>query len=208
MVKELLLDITKYLVNMKRAFTTLFIILLIIWGCNQKPDYETLVEEGLRSGEEHNEMFLEYELGMPREEFYDVSWRLNKEKKITGQVKVEYSFDALKSKATMRFYPEFTDNKITKMPVDVHYEAWAPWNKQYSSDSLVVDLVKYYEEIFQSEFSEIYVPHLEKNAYMNVEGNRAITISRLSDMIARVEFIDLNAINIKEDYTSAGKKIK
>lgn len=193
---------------MAKAFTTLLLILLIVLGCNQEPDYETLVAEGLRSGEEHNEMFLEYELGMPRQDFYDVSWRLNNEKKITGQVKVEYTFDALKSKATMRFYPEFTDNKITKMPVDVHYEAWAPWNKQYSSDSLVVDLVKYYEDIFQSNFSDIYVPHLEKNAYVSVEGNRAITISPLSDMIARIEFIDLNAITNKEDYTSAGKEIK
>lgn len=166
--------------------------LMIVFGCSQDPDYNSLVKDGLESSEQHNDLFLGYELGMTREDFYEISWDLNKQEVISGLVKIDYPFNGLKARATKRFFPDFVDDRISKIPVDVHYHSWAPWNEEFSSDSLVVDLVDYYKDKFGSEFQKVYVPHLEKEAYVSVKGNRAITVSTFTEMIARVEYIDLN----------------
>ena len=187
----------------KIIIVSLFFSTLFCFGCNQfqdeePTDYQSLVEKGLKSGETHNELFLDYTLKMKKEDFREQSWEMNSQEIISGLVKIDYPFDDLKDDATMTFYPDFKDGRISKMPVDVYYEKWAPWNKEFSSDSLMVDLVNYYETIYNTRFHEVYVPHLEKNAYVSVEGNRAITVSRHNEMIAKVEFIDLNAVEVQE----------
>jgi len=183
--------------------TTFFFILsvfLLFSGCSSSSsdeieDYETLVEMGMASKDTNNTLFLGYELGMTREDFREHSWQLNKEEVISGLVKIDYPFDGLKENAMMTFFPDFKNNRISKMPVEIHYEKWAPWNSEFSSDTLMIDLVNYYESHYETQFHELFVPHLDKNAYVSVEGNRAITVSRHNDMIALVEFIDLNAAN-------------
>lgn len=152
-----------------------------------------MIRKGLNSCIENNKLFLKYELGMSRDEFFAVSWEMNQEKIISGLVKVEYEFNDLENKALMRFYPEFENDRISKMPVDIHYVAWAPWNKDLSSDSLVVDLRKYYEDNHNADFKEVYVPSLEKKSLVSVKGNQAIIIYTVTDMVARLEFTDLNS---------------
>lgn len=170
-------------------------ILILFTNCEKEQDYESMVQQGISSGIENNELFLNYELGMTRDEFFNISWELNREEKITGLVKINYEFEGLKNRTLMQFYPDFTNNRISKIPVDVHYASWAPWNHEFSSDSLVVDLVDFYEDRFNTSFSYVYVPHLDKNAYVSVEGNRAITIYPSTEMVARVEFLDLKALH-------------
>lgn len=170
-----------------------FFIVFAVSNCSQEPDYDILVQQGINSDIENNELFLRYELGMTRDEFFAVSWEMNKEEIISGLVKIEYEFDELKSDAMMRFYPEFNNDRISKMPVDVNYIAWAPWNRGLSSDSLVVDLKSYYEENHNADFKDVYVPSIEKNALVSVKGNQAILIYPLTDMVARLEFKDLNS---------------
>ena len=167
---------------------------LLVYGCNSNPDYESLVKQGVESADMYNELFLGYELGMTRDDFYEISWELNRQEVISGLVKIDYPFNELKARATKRFYPNFVDDRISKIPVDVHYHSWAPWNEEFSSDTLVVDLVDYYKDKFNTDFHRVYVPHLEKEAYVSVQGNRAITVSTSTEMIARVEYIDLNHI--------------
>lgn len=183
---------------MNKKFTSTIIssliIVFVLTNCSQEPDYDKMVRDGVNSGIENNELFLEYELGMTRDDFYAVSWEMNKEKIITGLVKIEYEFDELKSTALMRFYPEFKNDKISKIPIDIQYVAWAPWNHNLSSDSLVVDLKEYYEEKNDADFKDVYVPSIKKNALVSVKGNQAILIYPLSDVFARLEFIDLNTL--------------
>lgn len=183
---------------MKKKFVSTFsalLILFIISSCSQEPDYDSMIQEGINSGIENNELFLKYELGMTRDDFFKVSWEMNKDKIISGLVKIDYEFDHLKSSAVMRFYPEFIDNRISKVPVDVHYVAWAPWNRELSSDSLIVDLKNYYESNNNADFKEVYVPSIEKNALVSVKGNQEIIIYPLTEMVARLEFTDLNSLS-------------
>ena len=174
---------------------TLILMVFLFSNCEQEPTYESMVQAGKNSGVEKNDLFLQYQLGMTRDDFFKVSWEMNKEEKISGLVKIDYEFNELKSRALMRFYPDFVDDRISKMPVDVHYVGWAPWNAELSSDSLAVDLVEYYEEIYETSFNQVYVPHLEKQAFVSVDGNREISIYPLTEMVTRVDFTDLNAVD-------------
>lgn len=178
---------------------SLILSFIIFNGCYSEPDYETMVRQGIESGVENNDLFLGYELGMTRDDFFEISWEMNQNEEITGLVKIEYTIDDLRGRATKRFYPDFADDKISKMPIDIHYHSWAPWNHEFSSDTLVTDLVDYYSEIYETSFRKVYVPHLEKEACVSIEGNRAITLSTKTDMIARIEFIDLNQVQPIED---------
>lgn len=181
---------------MNKVFSTaagILFLALLATNCSQEADYESMVQEGLNSGIENNELFLRYELGMTRDDFFAVSWEMNRDEIISGLVKIDYEFEGLKSRALMRFYPDFVDDRISNVPVDVQYLGWAPWNSDLSSDSLVVDLVSYYEEDLNASFKYVYVPHLDKNAYVSVQGNRAVKIYPLTDMVARLEFTDLKA---------------
>jgi len=175
------------------AIGALFVVFLIS-NCTQEPDYDSMIQEGLNSGIENNELFLQYELGMTRDDFFAVSWEMNKEEKISGLVKIDYELTGLKSRAMMRFYPDFIDDRISKMPVDVHYLGWSPWNHELSSDSLVVDLVDYYEANENTSFKNVYVPDLDKYAYVSVEGNKLIRIYPLTEMVARLEIADLKSL--------------
>lgn len=183
---------------MKKKFiyttiSTLFIVFALT-NCSQESDFDEMVKEGINSGIENNELFLRYELGMTRDDFFAVSWEMNSEEIISGLVKIEYEFDELENKAMMRFYPEFNNDRISKMPVDVNYVAWAPWNQDLSADSLVVDLKNYYEANNGADFKNVYVPSIEKNALVSVKGNQSIIIYPLTDMVARLEFTDLSSI--------------
>jgi len=162
-------------------------------ACGNAPDYDSMVRAALQSDVQSDSLFLGYRLGMTTEEFHDYSWELNQQGKITGLTQVEYSFNQLPGKATMRFYPEFHNNRIYKMPVTINYDAWAPWNHEFSSDSLVTDLVDLYRDIYDVEFRKVFVPELDMEAYFAASDNRGITIYRKSDMEAAIEFIDLKA---------------
>ena len=153
--------------------------ILLLSQCSQKAKYESLVKEGLESGVRHDTLFLGLYLGMSSEEFYKKCWELNKEGLIRqgdGNTSVLYEIrDEFKSSVNASFYPTFVNDKIYEMPVKFSYEAWAPWNKQYSADTLQLELV----DVFKTWYGEgfIEVNHSQKGkAYVKVDGNRRISI--------------------------------
>lgn len=177
-----------------QSILTLFVLtILILISCEQKSEYERLVERELNKNVRHDSLFLGYEFGMEKENFFDHSWQLNQQKLITGGTYVEYKIDELSHSVTMRFFPEFQDDKIYKMPIEVQYDSWAPWNKHLVSDSLIVELVDMYEEIYGPGFIQTIHPDVGKQAWIKVDGNRRISIYREDDMKARIEFLDLSA---------------
>ena len=76
---------------------------------------------------------------MTSKEFYAHCWELNKQGVITdglNNTSVLYKLDSvLEYPASMFFYPDFYDNKISKMKVSFKYDSWAPWNRKLFSDS-------------------------------------------------------------------------
>jgi len=162
------------------------------FACEQKNEYEQLVQRELSRDVRYDSLFLGYKFGMERQEFFDHSWQLNQQKVITGGTHVEYTLDDLSSSATMTFFPEFHNDKIYKMPIEIQYDSWAPWNKHLFSDSLIVELVDRYKEIYGPGFIKTLHPDHQKMSWIKVDGNRRISIFKKDDMVARIEFLDLS----------------
>lgn len=173
----------------------LFLIISIVFtvSCEQKSDYEQLVESELEKGVRNDSLFLGYYFGMERQEFFDYSWQLNQQQVILGGSRIEYELDNFKKNATMRFYPEFKDNRIYKMPVEISYDAWAPWNKDLFSDSLIVEVLDHYKDEYGDDFIKTRHPENGKEAWINISGNRRIAIFKKDDTVVQIEFMDLLA---------------
>lgn len=179
------------------ALILLTLLTLFLYNCSSEVDYGTLVKQGLNSGVKQDSLFLGYHFGMNIEEFHSSSWELNKQGIITGDTKVQYELKNLKSDALMTFYPTFYESVIIRMPVEINYKGWAPWNEQYAPGELIKDLINYYEEIYDAEFTYLYIPQIDEYAYININGNREIRLYQNSPSTVMVEFIDLSVYKIQ-----------
>lgn len=153
--------------------------LVVFSQCSKKAKYEHMVKEGLESGIRHDTIFLGIYLGMTAEDFYKHCWELNKQGLVRqgeGNSSVLYEMnDEFKAKVEMNFYPNFFKDKIYEMPVKFRFKGWAPWTKEYSGDSLQLELIELYKEWYGDGFIEIN--HQERGkAFVKVDGNRRISI--------------------------------
>ncbi len=164
-------------------------------GCSAENEitYEGLIEEALSSGERRDSLFLGYYLGMSREDFRAHSWDMNQRGIVSGLTKVHYrTGDWLPYDANLEFFPDFNEDRISTMPVSIHYSAWAPWNRERSSDSLKVHLKDYFEEKFDQKFHRMLLPDQNRPGYFSAAGNRAISIWRRDDMLVNFEIRDIS----------------
>lgn len=179
----------------RNLFFLIFCLLPIFFiSCEQKSEYQQRLETELSKDVRVDSLFLGYYLGMPQEEFYKHSWELNSQEIVTGQQVIHYKLDGMKSPASMDFYPQFKNGKIYQMPVEIHYDGWAPWNRDLFSDSLMVDMKDRYEEKYNADFFTSVHPESKKQAFIDIQGNRRISIFKRDDRIVTIEFLDLTAV--------------
>lgn len=178
------------------SLSILFLTLtpILITSCEQKTEYQQRLETELSKDIRIDSLFLGYYLGMPQEEFFEHSWQLNKQEIVTGQRTIHYNLDNLKSPASMEFYPQFKKGKIYQMPVEVHYNGWAPWNRDLFSDTLMVEMAELYEKKYNADFFQSTHPESQKQALIDIQGNRRISIFKRDDRIVTIEFLDLTAV--------------
>lgn len=180
---------------MKRILPVVLILFLLggLFSCTQKSEYEQLVDRELSREVQMDSLFLGYYFGMPLEEFLSHSLELNRQQIITGGSKIKYRFDQLDNIAIMEFYPEFRDREIVELPIEVQYEGWAPWNTHLASDSLIADLIEFYEDHYDTSFINHTFEGDETPSYVAVQGNRQIKIYRKNTQFAGIDFVDLTA---------------
>lgn len=179
----------------RSLFFSIVLAVLYLAGCSSKSPYETMVQEGLESEVQADSLFLGYYFGMPRKEFREHSWELNQKGLMSGFSKIEYPFHELKSEAVMRFYPDFMNDKIVRIPVSVGYIAWAPWNKEFWPENLIQDMIGFYKKEYDTTFQKVYLPDLETEVFVSIEGNREIRIYKETESTVMVDFRDLTALN-------------
>ena len=182
--------------------------IIIISGCTPKARYERRLKQELASGVRNDSIFMGLYLGMSQRDFFTRCWNLHDQglfHQNTSNTAVEYRIKGdLKYPATMFFYPNFSDGKISEMPVFFKYDGWAPWNKKLSADSLQLAVLKYYKKQYGEDFMTIR--HQEYgNAYVKIDGNRRITIYKKDELYVRVLFTDLLA---KIDTAASSKPIR
>jgi hypothetical protein len=144
-------------------------------------------------------------LGMPAKDFYLHCWELNRRgiiKQGTNNTTVEYVLkNELKHPALMDFYPTFTDNRISEMPVRFAYAGWAPWNKELSSDNLQLDVLNWYKKTYGSGFIEVGHP-VKGTAYIKINGNRRISIFKNDDLHVWAIFTDMLVNNDSLEFST------
>jgi hypothetical protein len=190
--------------DMKKGMPAIILLIaltLMTIGCSPKARYERKVKHELARGVRNDSLFMGFYLGMPQKDFYTHCWELNHKGLIrqgTNNTSVEYKTDKeLKFPGTMNFYPKFADGKISEMPVQFVYNGWAPWNTNLSTDNLEADVLNWYKKIYGGSFISVRHPE-EGTAYIQVNGNRRITIYKGTEPYVWAVFTDLT---VKKDST-------
>lgn len=172
---------------------TSLVLILFLYSCQS--EYERLEKKELASGKQVKELFLGLKLGMDRKTFFETCWDLNKQGKLTNgpsALSIEYKAQmASGNPATMRFYPQFEQDKIYLMPIEFTYEGWAPWNEDLSVENLRTDVVKLFEEWYGSGFIEVTNEDKSQIVFVKMDGNRRIRIFKKHISAVRVEISDL-----------------
>lgn len=175
------------------TYARVLALCLLLFSC--KSEYQKLEEKELASGKEVNELFLGLELGMPKRDFFETCWQLNKQGKLTNgptELSVEYSASMPSGfPAKMRFYPQFDQEKIYLMPIEFTYEGWAPWNEELSAEKLREDVVKLFESWYGPGFIEVRSEDKSQVVYVKMDGNRRIRIFKKHISAVRAEISDL-----------------
>lgn len=149
---------------------------------------------GFEAQNKNDSLFLGFSLGMGRQAFFDYCWEQNKKKNFKhgpGNRSVEYRLvDVLDQPVAMRFYPSFHDDKIFEMPVTFSYEAWAPWNKQYWADTLLIKMLPVFKQWYGDDFKKLDHPTMGV-VYYKIDGRRRINLFKRDDQFVQAVFTDL-----------------
>jgi len=170
------------------------VLAFLATGCNRKSEYHAIERAELARGVRQDSLFEGLYLGMGRTEFREHCLKKNRQRKFVDGAygKVQFKTAAFGDSATMLFYPDFVDEKISQMPVLVAYSGWAPWNEHLNSEVLEKNvrssLLKQYGG---NEFVAVKGEG-EKTAWVKVDGNRRITVYRFTDSDVKIIFKDLS----------------
>ena len=147
--------------------------------------------------ENYDSLFLGLYLGMDKQAFFDRCWELNNEKIATNGGSVQsvlYVLDTvLDHRVNMQFYPVFYKEKIIEMPVVFTYEGWAPWNKEFSSDSLLIKLIPVFKNWYGDDFKLLDHETMGK-VYVKMDGKRRINLFIRDDQYVQAVFSDLELL--------------
>ncbi|MEJ1241761.1 hypothetical protein WBG78_26690 [Chryseolinea sp. T2] len=153
--------------------------------------------QSAKSDAKYDSLFLGISLGMEKKSFYDHCWELNRQKVVTHGPKnqeVEYLIKGdMKQPVYMRFYPTFYNDHILEMPVLYSYESWAPWNKQLSSDSLLIDVLAYYKNTYGDNFKSLQHKTMG-TVYYKIDGRRRINLFIRDDQFVQAVFSDMRQL--------------
>lgn len=186
--------------NISRLLCLLFAAASLA-GC--KSEYQQYVDEELASGVSQDSLIFGMRMGQTKKDFFTICWELNKQKLIsqgTGNTTARYITDrdtagnkTLWSK-DMLFYGIFDENDIMQgMQMTYSYMAWAPWNRDKQSDSLLLRLRDEYIQGYPGNpFIEIAIKDSEYTALVKIDGNRQILMYPKNDKDVVVKIEDLH----------------
>lgn len=178
-----------------------FVLFIAVTGCQNfsssaSAEYASLVKRELAKGVRNDSLFFGIYLGMTSKDFFAHCWEMNKKGVFTdglNNTAVLYKMPTgLKYPASMNFYPDFVDGKISKMKTLFEYNEWAPWNKTHFADSLLPDVYRLYQSWYPEGNSFITMTDSARGTiYVKVDGNRRIVIGKYDDRMVKVDYTDL-----------------
>jgi hypothetical protein len=167
--------------------------LMFFTSCRNETAYQKKERIELAKGIRKDSLFFGYYLGMSRKAFYDQSWAINKQGLVTnGQgAEILCKPQGFNKPVRMTFFPDFEGEKMSRMWIKFSYESYAHWNKTFSADSVLTEVVPVIGQWFNAKnFIEIQAPNKPK-IWATVDGNRQIMIFKEDDQFAKVLVTDL-----------------
>lgn len=184
-------------------------VLMVLMGCSESK-YTRMVKKELASGLVYDSLFLGHTLGQTRQEFFEICWDLNRDKKVTNSEVFPFVKYPLPKKATsdsekdmtLLFYGDFNEEKtiMTGMKLQFYYDAWALWNKSLHADQLLLAVKDTLEKWYPgNEFIRVPIKKDSAELLVKVDGNRRITIKPLDDnRLVKAKIDDLRYVLDRE----------
>jgi hypothetical protein len=170
----------------------------MVVGCTDRTPakiYSETVKKELASGKKADHLLLDIKFGMTRKEFFNYCWEMHQSGQFedgSNSTAVLYRIGkGLKYPASMNFYPDFYQDTVYKMWALFNYDAWAPWNKQLFSDSLLPEVLDLYKKWYPGNDFIKMTDQKKRTIYVKVDGNRRIVVGRSDDIRVRADFTDL-----------------
>ncbi|NRB52615.1 MAG: hypothetical protein HRU41_33445 [Saprospiraceae bacterium] len=178
----------------------LWIMLAVVSLSACKSEYEQRVEKELASGVTQDSLILGLRMGLSKQEYFDACWELNRQQQInsgTGDASAHYITDrdsnglnTLRSKDVL-FFGVFDEEDIMRgMQMTYSFVAWAPWNRNMQSDSLLLHLRdEFLLDYPGNDFIELKLKEAENPALVKIDGNRQILMyaKGKKDVVVKIE---------------------
>ncbi|MBA4166195.1 MAG: hypothetical protein H0X41_01375 [Chitinophagaceae bacterium] len=174
-------------------------IVLLASACTPRTPlerYYDLARLQMLSRKRNTFLFLDLRLGMTSADFFQYCRKMNTQGKFingSSNQSVVCTLDTtLKAPVTLHFFPQFTNNRITALKATFAYEAFAPWNKALSSDSLMKDLITVFANWYGKDNFIILPRKQQQEKIIKIDGNRMIIVEMTSAKDVEVTFYDLS----------------
>ena len=183
--------------NLNRIFFTIIILILIV-GCQKKSEYSTILTRELEKKNEFNDLIFDMKIGQSRQDYFDICYQLNKQKKIISGERSLNPELILKSKngltkgsnIKMSFNGIFNEKKTMRgFEMRFYFTGWSNWNKDLSSENLLFQLKDTLRKWFPG--NDFFKVNFENNlsAEVKIDGNRRILAYKVNskDVAVRIE---------------------
>ena len=170
--------------------------LFSFFGCNSSSSYTKLVNKELKSGKIENNLFLGFQFGMTKDQYFDRCSVLNKEKIIVSggrnfspeQILVPKNQEEKKIK--MSFFGTFDNQRILNgFDIQFNFLGWSDWNIDYQSPVLLDQIKDSILTWFPgNDFIQVKIDESVKTAYVKIDGNRRVVMYTMNskDVVVKI----------------------
>jgi hypothetical protein len=178
-----------------------FSIVLFLSACrnSEKKNLAYVEQQELAKGIRNDSLFLGFYFGMPKEDFLNYCWSMNKQKQFVdgNGMTVEYQLGKrdFSFPLKMNFYPQFKNDRINEMPISFSYKSYEFFNQKMTTETILNDVKKLMEQWYGNNFFVTSLPlpfPANIKGYALVQGNRRVLIFVEKEVEVMVFITDLS----------------
>ena len=171
---------------------------MLVFGCKNQSEYTKVLKRELENKNEFNDLIFDMKIGQSRQDYFDICYKLNKKKLIVSgerslnpELVLKPKNDLVKgSNIKMSFNGIFNEKKIMRgMEMRFYFTGWSSWNKDLSSDNLLIQLKDTLREWFPG--NDFFKVNFDNNlsTEVKIDGNRRILayLVNSKDVAVRIE---------------------
>tara|TARA_B100000963_G_scaffold277996_1_gene246371 strand:- start:170 stop:763 length:594 start_codon:yes stop_codon:yes gene_type:complete len=171
---------------------------MLVFCCKSQSEYTKVLKRELENKNEFNDLIFDMKIGQSRQDYFDICYKLNKKKLIVSgerslnpELVLKPKNDLVKgSNIKMSFNGIFNEKKIMRgMEMRFYFTGWSSWNKDLSSENLLIQLKDTLREWFPG--NDFFKVNFDNNlsTEVKIDGNRRILayLANSKDVAVRIE---------------------